>query len=547
MLRLRFVLLMVLSGWAVAPAQAHGPSKDLLPAHRTIEQAVDHYVDAALQTATIQPAPQADDATLVRRLTLDLVGRIPTVNETAAYLGNSESDKKVKLVDRLLASPAFARHQAQEFFTFLHSQDDPRRAARRTPLYDYLLASFRENRGWDRMFRDLLLPDEKSPAMRGANEFLKSRIRDLNRLSIDASTVFFGVNVSCAQCHDHPHVTAWTQDHFYGMKGFFARTVDSGGFLGERDFGLVKYLPNKKTETIAPVMFLTGKSLEAPGLKEPSKEERKQEQDRLDEAKRKKAPPAPPRFSLRAKLVETALAPGQNDFFARAAVNRVWHRLFGRGLVMPLDQMHLENPPSHPELLQWLARDLVEHKYDLRRLVRGLALSKAYARGSRWNSPQTPPEKLFAVAQVRALTPMQMAVALKIATADPTFWSTENDHLEQLNWLFGPISERLATFFPQPGENFQVSVGEAMLFANNVSLQKELLEGKGTLAARLKQEPDLGKRADLAVRTVLCRAGRPEEIQALTEYMRRRTDRVEAACQQIVWALLTSAEFRFNH
>ena len=526
---------------------ASAQPRDLLPPDRPIEDVVDHYVDAALKEAKVQPAPPTDDATLIRRLSLDLNGRIATVAETTGYLAEADSLKKVKLVERLLASPAFVRHQAQEFFTLLNQQDDPRRAGKRSPLYDYLLTAFAENRGWDRQFREMMLPDENDPVLKGAGDFLKSRVKDLNRLTIDTSTLFLGVNVSCAQCHDHPHVPAWTQDHFYGMKTFFARTVEAGTFIGERDFGLVKYIPNKGQEKAAPVMFLTGKAIDVPGLKEPTKEEKKKEQERLDEAKKSKKPPTPPSFSLRAKLVETVLEPGQNDYFARAIVNRVWYRLFGRGLVMPLDQMHIENPASHPDLLQWLARDLVAHKYDLRRLVRGLALSKAYGRSSRWDGDRLPPDNLFAVAQVRALSPMQMAMSLKVATTDPATFPSNRDDLEKRFTALEKSAESLASFFPQPGENFQVGVSEAMLFANNLALQKDLLERSEALTGRLKDEPDLARRADLAVKATLGRTARPEEIQALTAYMQRRSDRPEAACQQIVWALLTSAEFRFNH
>ncbi len=117
--------------------------------------------------------------------------------------------------------------------------------------------------------------------------------------------------------------------------------------------------------------------------------------------------------------MDIALEPGQRDFFARAIVNRVWYQLTGYGFVMPLDQMHSENPASHPELLHWLARDLVEHKYDLRRLVRGIVLSKTYARDSSWEGDKQPGAETFAVARARLLTPMQMATALKLATSDP--------------------------------------------------------------------------------------------------------------------------------
>ena len=518
---------------------------NLLPPDRTVEQAVNHYLATKLKAENVTPAPAADDAAVLRRLTLDLNGRVPTVTEVDDYLKDTAPDKKAKLVDRLLASSAFNRHGAQTFYAFMQYSDGrPRKGDKGNPLYDYLLTSLTENRSWDRMFKEMMLPDEKDAKMAGAAEFLKTRVKDLNRLTIDTSSTFFGVNVSCAQCHDHPHVQQWTQDQFYGMKSFFARTVDSGGFLGERDFGVVKYIPNKGAEKVSPVLFLSGKKIDPPGMKEPTGDEKKKEQMRLDQGKKAKAPPAPPAYSLRAKLVETALAPEQREFFARNIANRMWHRFYGRGLVMPLDQVHSENPASHPELLDWLARDLAEHGYDLKRLARGLVLTEAYARSSRWEAEKLPDERLFAVASVRALAPMQLATSLKVATADPKTLAAD---VEKKIEAVEKSASGLANLFPQPTDNFQVGVAEAMLFANNEALQKSLLDGPGTLVERMKLEPDLAKRAELAIRTVLSRPARADEMQALVGYMQRRQDRPDAACQQVVWALLTTAEFRFNH
>ena len=545
MMRSFSTLVLILLGSSVAFAQS---AEKLLPADRTVDQAIDYYIDAKLKEAKTISAPLADDAAILRRLTLDLDGRVPLLSEMQEYLSSTDPDKKGKLVDRLMASSAFSRHNAQQFLAFMQTSDVQRRKGDKgNPLYDYLLTSFTENRSRDRMFREMMLPDEKDPKMQGASDFLKTRIKDLNRVTIDVSTTFFGVNVSCAQCHDHPHVQAWTQDQFYGMKSFFARTIDAGGFLGERDFGIVKYIPNKGNEKVAPIIFLNGKRIDVPGMTDPTGDERKKEQMRLDVGKKAKAPPAPPQFSLRAKLVETALAPDQREFFARNIANRLVHRFFGRGLVMPLDQVHSENPASHPELLDWLARDLAEHGYDLRRLTRGIVLSKAYARSSRWDGDKLPDEGLFALANVRPLAPMQLATSLKLATADPQAWPAERQKLEARIDTVEKAVSGLASLFPRPGNNFQVGVAEAMLFANNEALQKSLLEGAGTLTERMKQEQDMTKRADLAVRTVLSRPGRQDELKVLVGYLQRREDRPDAACQQVVWALLTSAEFRFNH
>ena len=278
-----------------------------------------------------------------------------------------------------------------------------------------------------------------------------------------------------------------------------------------------------------------------------TKEAKKKEQDRLETAKKEKMAPAPPDASLRAKLVDTALEADQRMFFSRAIVNRLYERFMGCGLVMPLDQMHLENPASHPELLQWLARDLEDHQYDLKRLIRGIVMSKAYARGSRWEGDDVPAAKVFAVANVRPLTPMQMGASLKVAALNPDSLPTEPKEFEKRIESIAKSGESLSANFPQPGSNFQVGVGEAMLFANNSALSKTLLEGPDSLVARMIAESDATKRAELAVQTILVRQPSAEEIRMLVAYLQQRADRPEAGCQQIVWALLTSAEFRFNH
>src|SRR5262249_51821163 len=152
------------------------------------------------------------------RLTLDLNGRVPTAGEVQAYLADTAPDKRARLVDRLLASPAFVRHQAVEFETLLMASDGDggkRGRSGGTAMRDYLQAAFAENRPWDQVFRDVMMPDDADPKKKGAGEFLRTRVKDLDRLTADVSSVFFGVNISCAQCHDHPKVDDWKQDHFY--------------------------------------------------------------------------------------------------------------------------------------------------------------------------------------------------------------------------------------------------------------------------------------------------------------------------------------------
>src|SRR5262249_19108703 len=136
----------------------------------------------------------------------------------------------------------------------------------------------------------------------------------------------------------------------------------------------------------AKLMFLTGAVIDEPPSEEPDDKAKKEEKSRIEELKKKKEPPPPPSYSRRAALVEAALGDEQQAFFAKAIVNQLFNRFLGRGLVMPVDQMHSENPPSHPELLAWLAQDLQSHGFALNRLIRGIVLSDAYARSSQWHS-----------------------------------------------------------------------------------------------------------------------------------------------------------------
>jgi hypothetical protein len=527
---------------ALMAAPRTSTAEGWLSADRPIEEVVDHYVDAAIVAAGVRAAPEADDATWLRRLTLDLAGRIPTAAESRSFVGSSDPEKRPRLVDRLMASPGFARHLAD-------STDATLMAGVRGSLRDYLLAAFREGRTWDRVFRDVMAADDSGPGRKGSSEFLKSRAKDGDRLTSDVSSVFFGVNVSCAKCHDHPLVKDWKQDHYYGMKSFLDRTFLNGNFVAEKGHGVVKFKPIEGEERKARFLFLTGREVEVPAdAVEASGEATKEEKRRFDEAKKKGEAPPPPAFSARARLVEVALEPGGREFFSRSIANRVWHRFFGQGLVMPLDQMHSENPPSHPDLLGWLARDIVEHGYDLRRLIRGLVLSRAYAREGRSESDHTDP-RLFAVAAPRALTPLQLTASMWVATTDPAALPDEA-HLGEVDARVEPLADRargLAQAIARPGEDYQIGASEALLMSNGDKLKDLLADGGDRLVARMVKLADHRERVELAVRNVLSRPPDDEEVAILAEFLARRDDRPAEGCRQMVWALLTGAEFRFNH
>ncbi len=514
-----------------------------------VEQVIDSHIDAKLKADAVSPAPQADDYTLVRRLTLDLVGRIPTPQETDAYVTSKDADKRAKLVDRLMASPGYARYQAVQFDVML--SDRPGGGGKNGSLRDYLTKAIQDNRPWDQMFRDLMLPDDADPAKKGAGEFLRPKLADADKLTSDVSVAFFGVNVSCAQCHDHPNVKDWKQDHFYGMKAFLARTYDAGGVVAEREVGLVKFKPTKGPERNAKLMFLTGATVDTDTAREPTKDEQKKEKEATEQAKKDKekakAPP-PPAFSARGQLVEVALRPKESEYFARNIVNRLWHRFLGYGLVNPLDQMHSENPASHPALLDDLAADVRGHGYDLRRLVRGVVMSRTYSRASRYDSESHPEANTFAVGRLKPLTPTQLATSLRIAATDPKQFDGKPDEIEKKLEQLEASARGFAGSIAQPTDHFQIGVSEALLFSNSDKVMKEFLDDRGgTLLGRVKDETDPAAVAKALVRNALGRPATAAEIAALSEYMTKRADRPAEARKQVLWALLTCPEFRFNH
>jgi hypothetical protein len=214
--------------------------------------------------------------------------------------------------------------------------------------------------------------------------------------------------------------------------------------------------------------------------------------------------------------------------------------------------MHSANTPSHPELLEWLARDLADHGYDLKRLIRGIVLSDAYAISSRFaGEGEVPGAETFAVASVRLLTPRQYSLSLLLASANPdqaskqvlsADWSKRREQLEnESNGLAGKIE--------LPGDNFQVSIDEALLFSNNDQIQNSLLKDSAErLVGTLKSVSDRRQLIGIAFEAMLSRAPDADEVAVFEAFLtkREKAGRV-SAIQQMVWALLTSPELRFNY
>lgn len=498
---------------------------------------IDGFLESHWSAKKIQPAKRADDATFLRRVTLDLTGRIPTTGDLDQFLADQSDDKRHQLIERLTGGPEFPLHLGNVLDRMIQT-----RYAGNADFVDYLRRSIRDEKSWDIVFRELMLGPWDTDQLKPANRFLDKRAKTTDVLAVDAARVFFGVDISCAKCHDHPLVDDWTQDHFYGMVAFFNRTTGGRGKVGEKKEGEVTFLGPDGQEKIAKLMFLSGQVIEEPSSATAKSSEKEQ-----------------PRFSRREQLVKTALE--EKVFFSRAIVNRMWEYFLGRGLVDPVDQMHSGNESAVPGLLEWLADDFASSGYDLRRLIEAIANSRAYQLSSRWERDTAVPDaSLFAVAKLRPLSQRQLAFSLLVATGNVDLGepSAVQRRAERYSGVTGlrrieqylTIEEQAAGLtgsFDERHPEFQSSVAEALFMSNNPASQKIVKVNGNNLASQLAATADDRELVTKAVRTSLSRRPREDELNRLTKWFARQgADRVEAS-EQLIWALVTSAEFRFNH
>ena len=285
-----------------------------------VSRKVDAEILIRLKENTIQPAEPASAAEFVRRVHLDLLGRIPTSEETRNYLQDSSKDKHHRLVNRLLDHPEMSLFWADMLNLWLNGRDEEPGPGYRE-FREYLRNGLEENKKWDRFAREMLLPGGDAKAQPAAY-FLGRRLKLPREEQLDGMTVavgssFFGVRVECAKCHDHPYVAEWKQDHYYGLASFLNRTqlVNKGNKLPlkERTNGEVSFNTTDRVEKKAKVMFLDNKVF------------------------------ADKDNNRRKLLADYALVP-ENPYFKRAMANRIWKQLMGRGLVNPVDQIHSSNP-----------------------------------------------------------------------------------------------------------------------------------------------------------------------------------------------------------
>jgi hypothetical protein len=516
------LLLAAAPAWAAAPPGA--------PDAQALAGRIDRLLAQRWKAAGVRPAPAAGDSEFLRRAYLDLTGRIPRPRDVHDFLADRKPNKRARLIDELLEAPRHARHFAAVWRAQLLPEVSASRQARYfQPGFEaWLRQRLRAGAGYDRLVRELLTTpisaDQRTPEAvfrqpERPNPLAFFAVKEARPENLAATTtrLFLGIQIECAQCHDHPFAK-WTREQFWNQAAFFAGIERQGDGL----FAPLSETVSRR-ELIPP--YKRGK-VRAAFL------------DRTRPAWKEGVSP-------RAALAEWVTR-ADNPYFARAVVNRLWAHFFGVGLVEPVDDFNDKNKPSHPELLDELARAFTRARFDLRYLVRALCNSRAYQLTSARTHPGQDDPRLFARMNVKGLSGEQLFDSLALATG----------YRERAGgpFTFNARSPRnsFLTLFARQGQpaEAQTSILQALTLMNGKFVADATrLRTSATLTAVVEMPlADTAQRVEALYLSALSRKPAARELARALRHVRKEGKAGEARrLADVFWVLLNSAEFRLNH
>jgi hypothetical protein len=505
---------------AILASSTEAPAQDAPPT-LTGSALIDQQIAKTWADARVANAGPSDDAEFLRRLSLDLLGLLPSPEETLEFVKDAAPGKRAAKVDQLLARPEYAHAWAEIWETILVGYDEKSRNDSKRALYTWLRDEvFAKNLPYDQMVTALI----SSSGINMENGPVNFLIRMTQKgggggvaMASKASRLFMSTQIQCAECHDHPF-DRFTQEDFKGMVAFFVRTkskkVDGNDnkdtryelyddAKGEATFG-----DGKARKTVSP-RFL----------------------DEID----------PPKEVPRREGFVRLLIRPENPLFAKAIVNRYWARFFGRGIIEPVDDFSNRFKPSHPELLEKLSKEFVAQGHDLAWLIRTIVNSKTYQLSSR-KPENAPADRFFSYADTRALTPEQLYASLRTVLGlqdGQGIMKNPEQMLRQLRQRFG--DEELAD-----RGSFQGTIPQALMIMNSPMPNGEIGRANNKLDKILKQFAAPEERLERIFLTVLCRQPSPRESATYLPYVKTGGGKKEPY-EDVYWVLLNSSEFLFNH
>jgi len=506
---------------------------------QTVVEKINEQLRRGYQQRRVEPAGTCEDRVFVRRLYLDLVGRIPTLDELNGFLqgGSGSHSKRAGLVDQLLQREEHFVHWADLFDTLLMGRAADEKYAQRQQHQwrAFLENSIRVNQPWNEFVEEILLARPAEEARRGGNWFLYERSDDYQQIAEAVAPAIFGIRIECAQCHDHMLVDEIKQSHYWGLVAFFNRGKNENGKAGPQ----IKESAIGGFSEFADLLgdsrpnLLTFLEVDTVAEQRPGKDQKQDDADELYGPGAFENAPRVPTFSRREKFVHEVVR--GHPRVARALVNRVWALLMGRGIVHPFDEMDSMHAPSHPELLDWLSQDFRENGYNVRRLIRAIVSSDAYQLASRRPEGVDDPAT-FAYYLERSLTAEQLARSSQIALLGV-------DHRD------AGLNAAFRQQFPDLLPDEQVAnVRESLFLSNSQKIHDLLASSKEPehLIPRLEKMNADHQRVNVLFQVMFARDPEPEERSVVASYLSQRGSTSEAL-RQVAWSMLTSAEFRYNH
>jgi hypothetical protein len=502
---------------------------------------VDRYVFAKLRSLWINPSPLATDAVFLRRAYLDAIGLLPTADEARRFLNDPSSDKRRRLIDELLERSEFADWWALKWSDLLRNEEKVLDAKGVQNFHHWIRQSIAEGKPLDRFARELIVARGSTYTNPPANFYRANR--DPVTRAEAAAQLFLGVRLQCAKCHNHPF-DRWTQGDYYRWAGFFARVQYKIVENRRRDENDKHEFDGEQIVWIAP----TGE------VRDP-RSDQPMEPCFLGER-------APPLAADEDRLEELAdwTTSSKNPFFARAQANRIWYHLLGRGIVEPIDDFRATNPPVIPALLDDLANDLVEHRFDLRHLVRTIMNSSTYQLAAEPNDTNRDDEANFSHALVRRLSAEQLLDALgQVTGTAPEFKGyPAGIRATQLPGAQAPRSRRrrasaddqFLMLFGKPPRllacecerSTEATLSQAFQLVSGPTIN-ELLTARGNrLDVLLASGRAAREIIEELLLSALARLPTGEESRAMVEYLEGAAER-RAALEDITWGLLNSKEF----
>ncbi len=487
---------------------------------------VDRLVDAKLQRLKLQPSPPTDDVTLLRRLSLDLTGRLPSPESVRAYVDDPTPArvKRTKMIDKLIASPEYVDHWTVKWGDLLQSSRKYLGEKGAYEFQQWIRDAIASNRPYDRLVRELLTARGSSYDNPAANYF---RVTREAKPAMEKTTqVFLGVRMVCAQCHDHPF-ERWTQNQYYQMSAFFSAVGIRAGYeVGEEivfDQRSDYEMKHPKDGRVMKPEFMLASS-DAP------------------------VPDGPERRDALAEWLTSR----DNPFFAKAIANRMWSYFLGKGIIDPVDDIRASNPPSNPALLDALTKDFLAHDFDLRHLMRTIVGSRAYQASIVTNEWNATDRDNFSHAVPRRLAAEELMDAVSSAAGARAHFPDVPEDTAASQLVDPHIGkEGFLDVFGRPPRDSSCecerrsdfSLPQALNLVNGKTISDAVADPKGRVAALV-----LSGKGDEAIVDELYLAAlgrlptREEQLRGVT-YLSNGTKGSRA--QDLLWALLNSKAFLY--